>query len=90
MLYHPNKFASYLSPNIATHIMAIYTGAMEILLDAEMRESFDEQWKRGWGSRDFKKWQRAQEMKKLGEVNTWTVLKKIWVEDLRKIRFGDL
>jgi DnaJ-class molecular chaperone len=90
MLYHPDKSASYLSPNIATHIMAIYTGAMEILLDAEMRESFDEQWKRGWGSRDFKKWQRAQEMEKLGEVNTWTVLKETRVGDLRKIRFGGL
>lgn len=68
--------------------MAIYTGAMEILLDTDMREFFDEQWKRGWGTRDQKKWQRVQEMEKLGEVNTWTVLNEFQVGDLRKIRFG--
>jgi hypothetical protein len=88
MLYHPDKSASYLSPSIATHIMAIYTGAMDILLDADARKIFDARWKRGWRSRESEKWRRAQELEKLGQVDTWTVLKKINVGDLRTLRNG--
>lgn len=90
MLYHPDKSASYLSPEIATHIMAIYTSAMEILLDPEAKNDFEKQWLRGSGSRTVEELSRAEDLEKFGKVDTWSVIKEIQVGDLRKLRFRAL